>query len=88
MRIVIKFLQSDETSEETKSIVLSNAPCLCFDDSWLRTVALDMTKFERAKHKKLVDELIQRRQQGELNLMIKNGSIINDITNKTAVVLS
>ena len=35
-----------------------------------------MTKFERAKHKKLVDELKQCRQQGETNLIIKNGSIV------------
>ena len=35
-----------------------------------------MTKFKRAKHKKLVDELKQHRQQGETNLIIKNGSIV------------
>ena len=35
-----------------------------------------MTRFERAKHKKLVEELKQRRQQGETNLIIKNGLIV------------
>ena len=35
-----------------------------------------MTRFERAKHKKLVEELKQRRPEGETNLIIKNGSIV------------
>jgi len=35
-----------------------------------------MTRFERAKHKKLLEELKQRRLQGETNLIIKNGSIV------------
>ena len=35
-----------------------------------------MTKFERATHKKLVDELKQRRHQGEMNLIIKNSAIV------------
>jgi len=51
-----------------------------------------MTKFERVKNKKLVDELRQRRQQGELNLIIINGSIVEHqprppgTTNKTVSV--
>ena len=65
------------TSEDSKLTVLSDAPCLRFHDNYKKVfIAPDMTKFERAKHKKLVDELKQRRQQGETNLIIKNGSIV------------
>ena len=35
-----------------------------------------MTKFERNKHKKLVDELKERKRQGEENLIIRNGTIV------------
>ena len=65
------------TSEDSKLTVLSDAPCLRFHDNYKKVfIAPDITKFERAKHKKLVDELKQRRQQGETNLIIKNGSIV------------
>ena len=64
------------TSEETKLSVLSSAPRLRFHDDYKKVyIAPDMTKFERVKHKKLVEELKQRRQQGETNLIIKNGTI-------------
>jgi len=59
--------------------VLSNAPRFRFHDSYNYKkvfIASDMTKFERAKHRKLVEELKQRRQQGKTNLIIKNGSIV------------
>ena len=36
----------------------------------------DKTKFERAKHKRLVDKLKQRRAKGEVDLVIRNGSIM------------
>ena len=65
------------TSEESKLAVLSNAPRLRFHDIYKKVfIAPDMTRFERAKHKKLVEELKQRRQQGETNLIIKNVSIV------------
>ena len=65
------------TSEESKLAVLSNAPRLRFHDIYKKVfIAPDMTRFERAKHKKLVEELKQRRQQGETNLIIKNGLIV------------
>ena len=35
-----------------------------------------MTKFQRQKHKKLVQELKKRRERGERNLMILNGEIV------------
>jgi len=64
------------TSEETKLTVLSSAPRLCFHDDYKKVcISPDMTKFERVKHKKLVEELKQRRQQGKTNLTIKNGTI-------------
>ena len=36
-----------------------------------------MTKFQREKHKKLVQELKQRREDGEKNLIIHNGEIVH-----------
>ena len=39
-------------------------------------IAADKTKYEREKHKKLVDELKVRKSNGEKNLVIRNGSII------------
>jgi len=39
-------------------------------------VSTDMTKFQRQKHKKLVQELKKRRERGERNLMILNGEIV------------
>ena len=35
-----------------------------------------MTKFQRDKHRKLVQELKQRRERGEKNLIILNGEIV------------
>ena len=64
-------------SEANKLSVLSSAPRLLFHENYKKVyIAPDMTKLERAKHKKLVDELKRRRQQGELNLVIKNGTIV------------
>ena len=39
-------------------------------------VSSDMTKFQRQKHKKLVQELKKRRERGERNLIILNGEIV------------
>ena len=39
-------------------------------------IAPDMTKYQRHKHKQLVDELKHRRSNGENNLVIRNGEII------------
>ena len=39
-------------------------------------VSTDMTKFQRDKHRKLVQELKQRRERGEKNLIILNGEIV------------
>ena len=40
-------------------------------------MAPDRTKFEREKHKKLVEELKERRSQGAKDLVIRNGVIIS-----------
>ena len=39
-------------------------------------IVADKTKYEREKHKKLVDELKSRRSKGERNLVIRNGIIV------------
>jgi len=39
-------------------------------------VSMDMAKFQREKHKKLVQDLKQRRERGEKGLMILNGEIV------------
>ena len=36
-----------------------------------------MIKFQREKHRKLVDELKQRRANGEKGLIISNGSLVS-----------
>ena len=36
----------------------------------------DMTKYQRSKHKQLVDELKRRKSNGENNLIIRNGEIV------------
>ena len=46
----------------------------------------DKTRFERAKHKRLIDELKQRRAKGEEDLVIRNGSIIKKHPCSQAVV--
>ena len=50
-----------------------------FDQYKKTYTASDITKFERQKHLKLVEELKCRRSHGEQNLIIRNGSI-NAIT--------
>ena len=61
-----------------KSFLLSNSAKLRLHDAY-KTVYFspDRTKFERVKYKKLVDELKQRKQNGETNLIIRNNTIIN-----------
>ena len=39
-------------------------------------ITTDMTKYQRDKHRKLVQELKQRRGNGEKGLMILNGEIV------------
>ena len=65
------------TSEGEKITLLSRAPKLRFHEQYRNVyIAPDMTKLQRTKHKKLVDELKQRKQQGEENLIIRNGLIV------------
>ena len=65
------------TSEGEKLTLLSRAPKLRFHDQYRNVyIAPDMTRFQRTKHKKLVDELKRRKQQGEENLIIRNGLIM------------
>ena len=35
-----------------------------------------MTKYQRSKHKQLVDELNRRKSNGKNNLIIRNGEIV------------
>ena len=39
-------------------------------------IASDMSKYQRSKHKRLVDELKRRKANGEENLVIRNGEIV------------
>ena len=47
-----------------------------------------MTKLQRSKHKKLVEELKKRKQQGEVNLIIKNGTIMKRQPRRQPEILS
>ena len=38
---------------------------------------MDMTKLERVRHKKVVEELKRRRSNGESGLFIRNGNIVH-----------
>ena len=40
-------------------------------------IAPDRTKLEHVKHKKVVEEFKQRQAQGETDLIIQNGAVIN-----------
>lgn len=63
--------------EDDKVIILSRAYLLHRHDQYKRVfIAPDRTKFEREKHRKLVNELRQRQSQGETGLIIRNGNII------------
>ena len=64
--------------ESDKAFLLSNSAKLRQHDAY-KTVYFspDRTKFEREKYRKLVDELKQRKQNGETNVIIRNNTIIN-----------
>lgn len=72
--------------ETDKSFLLTNSARLRKHDVY-KTVYFspDRTKFERLKHKKLVEELKQRKAKGETNLMIRNNAIVNRRTNTSSV---
>ena len=64
----------DETS---RNLVLSNAPKLRHSQTWRQVyIQQDLTPPEREAHKKLYQELKRRRNDGENNLVIRNGRII------------
>jgi len=64
--------------EDNESSILLSSYKLCNHDQYKRVyIVADKTKFERKKHKKLVDELKQKRADGETNLIIRNGSILS-----------
>ena len=57
--------------------VTSRAACLRHHDKYKNIyIAPDMTKYQRSKHKQLVDELKRMKSNGENNLIIKNGEIV------------
>ena len=63
--------------DEDKSLLLSCSHLIRRNDLYKNVfLAPDRTRFEREKHKKLVEELKERRSQGETNLTIRNGAII------------
>lgn len=64
-------------NQSHKHILLSCSGQLrCCEEYKNVYIVSDKTKFERMKHKKLVDELKQRRACVEKNLIIRNGSIL------------
>jgi len=66
-------------SEDHKLTLLSRTPKLRFHKQYKNVYvnAPDMTKFQRNKHKRLIDKLKVRKQQGpEENLIIRNGVIM------------
>ena len=68
-------------SEAEKAEILSQSGKLQRYDQYNDVyIVADKTKYERDKHKKLVDELKLRRSKGERNLVIRNGSIITSVS--------
>ena len=64
--------------DEDKSLILSQSYLLRRNSQYSDVfMAPDRTKFEREKHKKLGEELKERRSQGEKDLVIRNGVIIS-----------
>ena len=56
---------------------MSVAPRLRLTAEYKRVfIATDMTKLERGKHKKIVEELKRRRSNGESGIFIRNGNIV------------
>ena len=63
--------------EEFKTKVLAAAPKLRSSTQFPNVyISHDRTKSEQQQHKALVVELLQRRNRGEQNLVIRNGKII------------
>ena len=63
--------------ESDKNMLLARSGQLRHHDKYKEIYfAPDKTKFERSKHRKLVDELKQKRARGETDLIIRNGSIV------------
>ena len=63
-------------TEDDKACLLSVAPRLRLSTEFKQVfIALDMTKLERERHKKVVEEL-KRRSNGESGIFIRNGNIV------------
>ena len=63
--------------EESKTKVLAAAPKLRSSTQFPNVyISHDRTKSEQQHYKALVAELLQRRNQGEQNLVLRNGKII------------
>ena len=72
-------------NEEVKSELLRMAPQLRHLTTWKRIyVTPDLSKKEREEGKKLREELVRRRQDGEENIMIKRGRIMKIPVDDTA----
>ena len=77
--------------EETHREVLACAPKLRFSTTWNQVyIQPDMSPKEREAHKKVYEELKRQRNQGENNLVIRNGKIVSYISRsyRTHVITS
>ena len=64
-------------TEDDRACLLSVAPRLRLSTEFKQVfIALDMTKLERERHKKVVEELKRRRSNGESGIFIRNGNIV------------
>ena len=61
-------------NESDKATLIAHSSQLLHHDKYY--MMPDKTKFQKAKHKRLFDELKQRRAKGEVDLVIHNGSIM------------
>ena len=72
--------------DEDKSLLLSQSYLLRRNSQYSNVfMAPDRTKYEREKHKKLVEELKERHLQGAKDLVIRNGVIISKHSHPTIV---
>ena len=79
--LVVKFKSAD-----TRNKILSNSRDLFLTENRNRTpvfVSIDRTPKQRAEHKKLVTELKSRKENGDENIGIRNGRIIENFQKST-----
>ena len=63
--------------EQTQKKVLACAPKLRFSETWGQVyIQPDMSPKEREAHRKVYEELKKQKNEGENNLVIRNGKIV------------